>query len=90
MLLNVKNDSLIVKFSKSQKSFLNIHSIKIIILSMIGTPTYKPPKILVLVTQNKFRVQDSFTFVDKILTQDSDLHMASLDIDALFTKIPSK
>ena len=57
---------------------------------MIGTPTYKPPKFLVLVTQNKFRVQDSFTFVDKILTQDSDLHMASLDIDALFTKIPSK
>ena len=40
------------------------------------------------ITQNEFAVKDSFTFVDKILTQNSDLHMASLDVDALFTNIP--
>ena len=31
---------------------------------------------------------NSFTVVDKILTQDSDLCMASLNVDALFTNIP--
>ena len=38
-------------------------------------------------TQNEFTVKDSFTFFDEILTQDSDLCMASLDVDALFTNI---
>ena len=62
------------------------------ILSAIGTPTYKLVKFLVPVlsdiTQNGFTVKDSFTFVDEILTQSSDLYMASLDVDALFTNIP--
>ena len=62
------------------------------ILSVIGTPTYKLAKFLVPVqsdiTQNEFNVKDSFTFVDEILTQNSDLYMASLDVDALFTNIP--
>ena len=53
---------------------------------MIGTPTYKPTKFLVPVlsdvTQNEFTVKDSFTFVDEILTQNSDLYMAGLDVDA--------
>ena len=31
---------------------------------------------------------DSFTFVDKNLTQDSDLHLASLNVDALSANIP--
>ena len=31
---------------------------------------------------------DLFTFLNEILTQDSDLYMASLDVDALFTNIP--
>ena len=57
------------------------------ILSVIGTPTYKLAKFLVLllsdITQNEFTVKDSFTFVDEILTQNSDLYMASLDFDAL-------
>ena len=60
--------------------------------SAIGTPTYKLAKFLVPVlsdiTQNKFTVKDSFTFVDEILTQDSDICMASLDVDVLFTNIP--
>ena len=37
--------------------------------------------------QNEFKVQDSFTFVDEILSQDSDLYMTTLDFDVLFTKI---
>ena len=61
------------------------------ILSAIGTPTYKLAKFLVPVqsdiTQNEFNVKDSFTFVDEILTQNNDLHMDSLDVDALFTNI---
>ena len=62
------------------------------ILSAIGIPKYKLAKFLVLVlsdiTQNEFTVKDSFTLVDEIfLTQNSDLHMASLDVDALFTNI---
>ena len=40
------------------------------------------------ITQNEFTVKDSFTIVDEILTHNSDLYMASLDIDALFTNIP--
>ena len=62
------------------------------ILSAIGTPTYKLAKFLVPVlsdiTQNEFTVKDSFTFVDQILTQNSDLHMASLYVDVLFSNIP--
>ena len=62
------------------------------ILSAIGTPICKLTRILVPlqsdITQNEFTVKDSFTFVDKILTRDSDLCMASLDVDALFTNIP--
>ena len=63
-----------------------------LILSTIATPTYKLTKFLVPLlsdtTQNEFTVKDSFTFVDEILTQNSDLYMASLDVDALFTNIP--
>ena len=33
-------------------------------------------------------MKDSFTFVDEILTENSDIYMASLDVDALFTNIP--
>ena len=40
------------------------------------------------ITQNEFTVKDSFTFADEILTQNSDIYMASLDADALFTNIP--
>ena len=61
------------------------------ILSAIGTPTYKLAKflfsILSDITQSEFTVKDSFTIFDEILTQNSDLNMASLDVDALFTNI---
>ena len=56
------------------------------------TPTYKLAKFLVPVlsdiTQNKFTVKDSFTFVDEILTQSNDLYMTSLDVDSLLTSVP--
>ena len=59
---------------------------------MIVTPTYKLAKFLVPVlsdiTLHQFTVKGSFIFVDKTLTQDSDLCMASLDVDALFSNIP--
>ena len=55
------------------------------------TPKYKLGNALVPVmsdiTQNEFTVKDSFTFVDKIWSQNSDLCMPSLDV-VLFTNIP--
>ena len=58
-----------------------------------NTPTYKLAQLLVPVlsdiTQNEFTFKDYFTFVNEILTQNNDLYMASLDVDALFTNIPS-
>ena len=58
------------------------------ILSAIGTATCKLAKFLVPVlsdiTQNDFTIKESLTFVDV----NSDLYMASLDVDALFTNIP--
>ena len=37
--------------------------------------------------QNEFTIKDYFTFADEIVTQNSDLYMDSLDVDALFTNI---
>ena len=62
------------------------------ILSAIGTPTYKLAKFLLKFlspsTANEFTVIDSFHFAEEISQQDSNLHMASLDVDPLFTNIP--
>ena len=62
------------------------------ILSAIDTPTYKLAKFLLKFltpsTANEFTVIDSFHFAEEICQQDSNLHMASLDIDSLFTTIP--
>ena len=62
------------------------------ILSAIGTPTYNLAKFLLKFltpsTANEFTVIDSFHFAAEISQQDSNLHMASLDVDSLFTNIP--
>ena len=62
------------------------------ILSAIDTPTYKLAKFLLKFvtpsTANDYTVIDSFHFAEKICQQESNLHMASLDIDSLFTNIP--
>ena len=61
------------------------------ILSAVSTPKFKLANFLLPIlsdiTLNEFNVKDSFTFVDEILTQNNDLHMDSLDVDALFTNI---
>ena len=61
------------------------------ILSAICTPTYKLVKFLLKFltpsTANEFTVIDSFHFAEEISQQNSNLHMASLDIDSLFTNI---
>ena len=62
------------------------------ILSAIDTPTYKLAKFLQKFltpsTANKYTVIDSFHFAEEICQQDSNLHMASLDVHSLFTNIP--
>ena len=63
------------------------------ILSAITTPTYKLVKFLVLIlkslTSNEYMVKDSFAFAEEIVEHDSELFMGSLDVDSLFTNIPS-
>ena len=61
------------------------------ILSVIGTPNYKLAKFLLKLlipsTANEFTVIDSFHFAEEICQQDSNLHMASLDVDSLLTNV---
>ena len=62
------------------------------IFSAIGTPTYKLAKFLLTFltpsTANEFTVIDSFHFAEEICQQDSNLHMAIMGVDTLFTNIP--
>lgn len=62
------------------------------ILSAINTPTYNLSKFLIPIleplTKNRYVIKDSFSFVDDIKKQDSELFMASFDVEALFTNIP--
>ena len=62
------------------------------ILSAIGTPTYKLakffPPFLTRLTENEYNVTDLFHFAEEICKQDSNLYMASLDVDSLFNNIP--
>ena len=63
------------------------------ILSAIDTPTYKLAKFLLKFltpsTANEYTIVDSFHFAEEICQQDSNLHMAILDVDSLFTNIPT-
>ena len=63
-----------------------------LVLSVTGTCTYQLTTFLVLIlsgkTENEILVEDSFSFVDEILTPDRDLYMASLNVDALLTNMP--
>ena len=43
--------------------------------------------ILFEITQNEFTVKDSFLFVKEVLMQDSNLDMASLDVDSFCINI---
>ena len=61
-------------------------------MSVLNTPTYKLGKFLVPIlkplTTNESTVKDSFHFAEKIVDQQHDLFMGSLDVDSLFTNIP--
>ena len=63
-----------------------------LIFAAIVTPTYKLVKFLLKFltssTANEFTAIDSFHFAEEISLQDSNLHMASLNVDSLFTNIP--
>ena len=39
------------------------------------------------IKQNDSTIHHFFTFVDEVLTQDSNIYISSLDVDALFTNI---
>ena len=62
------------------------------IVPVIGTPTCKLAKFLLKFltpsTANGYTDIDSFHFGEEICQQNPNLHMASLDIDSLFTNIP--
>ena len=62
------------------------------ILSAIGTCTYNLAKFFVPLlktfTVNEFTINDTFSFTDEIVKQDSKLYMTSFDIKSLFTNIP--
>ena len=62
------------------------------ILSAIGTSTYNLAKFLVPlmsnIVSNEFTAKSSFSFSADIHEENTDLYMASLDVDALFTSIP--
>ena len=64
------------------------------ILSDIGTPTYKLAKffvpLLAPLTSNEYTIKDSFPFAEELLSFDSNLVMASFELEALFTNIPLK
>ena len=64
------------------------------ILSDIGTPTYKLGKffvpLLAPLTSNEYTIKDSFSFAEELLSFDSNLVMASFDVESLFTNIPLK
>ena len=62
------------------------------ILSALNTGTYKWAKFLVPLLRdlksNEHTLKDSCEFAKVICEQNSDLHMASLDVGSLFTNVP--
>ena len=62
------------------------------ILSSYNTPNYKLAKFLVPLlepfTKNRYTIVNSQQFKEKIVCQDSNLFMVSLDVESLFTNIP--
>ena len=62
------------------------------ILSAINTPSYQIAKYLVPllspITSNAFTCTDSFSFASDVRNQNSEFHMASFDVESLFTNIP--
>ena len=84
--------SVLYGLSKVHKTVINNKPKQRPILSAINTPTYNLAKhfvkILAPYTKNNLTAKDSFTFADEVRMQNTCLHMASLDVEALFTNIP--
>ena len=63
-----------------------------LVLSAIGTPTYKLAKFcdqeLKSLTNNEYTIKDSFKFAKEVLKFDASLSMANFDIKSLFNNIP--
>ena len=63
-----------------------------LVLSAIGTPTYKLAKFcdqeLKSLTNNEYTIKDSFKFAKEVLKFDASLSMANVDIKSLFNNIP--
>ena len=61
-------------------------------MSAIGTPTYKLAKFFVTLleplTYNQYTIKDSFSFCEELKHFNTNLIMASFDIESLFTNIP--
>ena len=61
-------------------------------MSAIKTPSYNIAKhlvpILETITTNKFTIKNSCQFAKEVIKQDSELLMASLDVESLFANIP--
>ena len=77
---------------KGHKDIVNNFSSFVPILSPINTPTYKLAKFRVpnlkFLTSNKYTVKGSFNFYEESAEQDSEVFMASLDVDSVFTNMP--
>ena len=62
-----------------------------LILSAIGTLTYKLSKcflpLLTPLTLNEYTIKDSFSLVEELSNHDSNLVIASFDVESLFTNI---
>ena len=46
--------------------------------------------MLAPLTSNEYTIKDSFSFAEELLSFDSNLNMASFDVESLFTNIPLK
>ena len=79
-----------VKFTK-HKAVVDVCLPFRLILSAIGTPTYKIAKFLVPIlsclTITECTVKEFFTFAKEIVEHNSNFYMGSLDVDSLFTNI---
>ena len=60
------------------------------VLSAIGTPKLSQffVPLLTPVTLNEYTIKDSFSFAEALSNYDSNLVMASFDVESLFTNIP--
>ena len=62
------------------------------ILSAINVPTYLLAKhlnpILSPLTTDEFTLKNPFDFAEEVVNYDHNLHMASLDVESLFSNIP--